>query len=102
MTEPESLQFVGVNEVRLRQRTLLYFSGCDYFRLARNPRVAQAARLALETDGLNVAASRRTTGNRKDLRPAGSGTRQILWLRSRADFARRIPGADCRWPGIDR
>jgi 7-keto-8-aminopelargonate synthetase-like enzyme len=65
MTEPEPLQFVGVNEVRLRQRTLLYFSGCDYFRLARNPRVAQAARLALETDGLNVAASRRTTGNRK-------------------------------------
>ncbi len=65
MTEPEPLQFVGVNEVRLRQRTLLYFSGCDYFRLARNPRVAQAARLALDTDGLNVAASRRTTGNRE-------------------------------------
>ncbi len=65
MTEPEPLQFVGVSEVRLRQRTLLYFSGCDYFRLARNPRVAQAARLALDTDGLNVAASRRTTGNRK-------------------------------------
>ena len=65
MTEPEPLQFVGVSEVRLRQSTLLYFSGCDYFRLARNSWVAQAARLALETDGLNVAASRRTTGNRK-------------------------------------
>jgi glycine C-acetyltransferase/8-amino-7-oxononanoate synthase len=65
MTEPEPLQFVGDNEVRLRQRTLTYFSGCDYFRLARNPQVAQAAGAALKKHGLNVAASRRTTGNHK-------------------------------------
>ncbi|HXI73212.1 MAG TPA: pyridoxal phosphate-dependent aminotransferase family protein [Verrucomicrobiae bacterium] len=63
MTEAEHLEFVGVNEVRLRNRTLTYFSGCDYFRLARNPKVAQAARTSLAKDGLNVAASRRTTGN---------------------------------------
>jgi len=65
MTEPEPLQFIGDNEVRLRQRTLTYFSGCDYFRLARNPQVAQAAEAALKKHGLNVAASRRTTGNHK-------------------------------------
>src|ERR1700710_1579183 len=63
MTEPDSLEFVGDNEVRLRRRTLLYFSGCDYFRLARNPQVARAARSTLAKHGLNVAASRRTTGN---------------------------------------
>ena len=63
MSEPEPLQFVGTNEVRQRGRTLTYFSGCDYFRLARNPEVAQAARQALAKHGLNVAASRRTTGN---------------------------------------
>jgi len=63
MPEPDSLQFVGVNEVRWRRRTLAYFSGCDYFRLARHPGVAQALRAALTQDGLNVAASRRTTGN---------------------------------------
>jgi len=65
MTEAEHLEFVGVNEVRLRNRTLTYFSGCDYFRLARNPKVAQAARVSLAKDGLNVAASRRTTGNHR-------------------------------------
>ena len=60
---PEPLSFVGGNEVRFRGRTLLYFSGCDYFRLARHPRVARAAQAALEKSGLNVAASRLTTGN---------------------------------------
>jgi glycine C-acetyltransferase/8-amino-7-oxononanoate synthase len=65
MTEPEPLQFVGLNEVRLRRRTLVYFSGCDYFRLARDPRVARAAISSLKKNGLNVAASRRTTGNHK-------------------------------------
>jgi 8-amino-7-oxononanoate synthase len=65
MTGPEPLQFIGENEVRLHNRTLVYFSGCDYFRLARNPRVAHAARSSLAQDGLNVAASRRTTGNHR-------------------------------------
>lgn len=63
MLEPEPLQFVGENEVRWRSRRYTYFSGCDYFRLARDPKVAQAARRALAEHGLNVAASRRTTGN---------------------------------------
>lgn len=56
---------VGANEVRWRNRTLLYFSGCDYFRLARHPLVVSAARVALEKIGLSVAASRLTTGNHK-------------------------------------
>ena len=49
--------------MRWRSRRYTYFSGCDYFRLARDPKVAQAARRALAEHGLNVAASRRTTGN---------------------------------------
>ncbi len=65
MTEPESLEFVGDNEVRWHRRTLVHFAGCDYFRLARNARVAGAAVSTLKQSGLNVAASRRTTGNRK-------------------------------------
>lgn len=63
MIEPEPMQLVGENEIRWRKRTLVHFSGCDYFRLGRNPKVAQAARAALAKNGLNVAASRRTTGN---------------------------------------
>ena len=63
MTEPEPLKFVGKNEVRFRNRTLLYFSGCDFFRLARDARLAAAAKKSLTESGLNVAASRRTTGN---------------------------------------
>ena len=65
MTEPEPLQFVGDNQVRLRHRMLTYFSGCDYFRLARDVRVVAAAKKTLTDHGLNVAASRRTTGNHK-------------------------------------
>jgi len=65
MSEPESLQFVGANQVRWRDRTLLYFSGCDYYRFGRNPIIAQAMRASLASDGLNVAASRVTTGNHK-------------------------------------
>ena len=63
MTGPEPLQFVGANEVRWRGSRLVHFSGCDYFRLARHPQVAAAARESLAKNGLNVAASRRTTGN---------------------------------------
>lgn len=65
MSLPDSLQFVGRNEVRLGRRTLTYFSGCDYLRLARHPRLAAAARDSLERVGLNVSASRRTTGNHR-------------------------------------
>jgi 8-amino-7-oxononanoate synthase len=65
MNEPEALEFVGENEVRVRGRRFVYFSGCDYFRLARHPRLAAAAVAALKKNGLNVAASRRTTGNHK-------------------------------------
>jgi len=65
MIESEPLQFTGDNEVRLRRRTLVHFSGCDYFRLSRNSKVVQAVRSSLAKDGLSVAASRRTTGNHK-------------------------------------
>ena len=65
MTEPEPLQFIGDNQVRWRGRILTYFSGCDYFRLAGNRKVAKAARAAMAKNCLNVAASRLTTGNRE-------------------------------------
>ena len=65
MHEPEPLEFVGVNEVRLRGRKLLYFSGCDYLRLARDPRLVREAGITLQKYGLSVAASRVTTGNHK-------------------------------------
>jgi 7-keto-8-aminopelargonate synthetase-like enzyme len=61
---PEPLPYAGVNEVRFRNRTLVHFSGCDYFRLARDERLAAAARRTLAETGLNVSASRLTTGNR--------------------------------------
>ena len=65
MNEPEALEFIGENEVRFRGRILAYFSGCDYFRLARNPKLAAAAVSSLRKNGLNVAASRMTTGNHR-------------------------------------
>jgi 7-keto-8-aminopelargonate synthetase-like enzyme len=63
MTEPEPLQLIGVNEVRFRGRQFTYYSGCDFLRLARDPRLAAAASKTLVQHGLTVAASRITTGN---------------------------------------
>jgi len=63
MTEPEPLQQIDRTCVRFRQRRLACFSGCDYFRLASHPRVIAALHAGVKKFGLNVAASRMTTGN---------------------------------------
>src|SRR5437899_966347 len=63
MIEPEPLEFLDGNYVRFRGRKLLYFSGCDYFRLSRNRTLLAEAKATLSKYGLNVAASRITTGN---------------------------------------
>jgi 7-keto-8-aminopelargonate synthetase-like enzyme len=57
------LQQVERTYVRLRGRKLSYFSGCDYFRLASHPELIVALKEGVERFGLNVAASRLTTGN---------------------------------------
>jgi 7-keto-8-aminopelargonate synthetase-like enzyme len=44
-------------------RRFVYFGGCDYLRLSRHPAVHAAVCRALREHGLNVAASRATTGN---------------------------------------
>jgi len=63
MNEPESLQQVRRTYVRYHGRDLSYFTGCDYFRMSSHPRVLKAVGVGLQKYGLNVAASRRTTGN---------------------------------------
>jgi 8-amino-7-oxononanoate synthase len=63
MIEPEPLQQINRTYVRFRQRKLSYYSGCDYFRLASHPRVMAALQAGAKKYGLNVAASRMTTGN---------------------------------------
>jgi 7-keto-8-aminopelargonate synthetase-like enzyme len=57
------LQQVDRTYVLLRGRKLSYFGGCDYFRLASHPAVHKALHDGLNQFGLNVAASRLTTGN---------------------------------------
>ncbi len=63
MNTLEPMQLTGRNFVRWRGRRLLHFSGCDYFRLASHPAVLKAAAVGLKKFGLNVAASRLTTGH---------------------------------------
>jgi 7-keto-8-aminopelargonate synthetase-like enzyme len=63
MIEPEPLQQINRTYVRFRQCKLSYYSGCDYFRLASHPRVLAAVETGVRKYGLNVAASRLTTGN---------------------------------------
>lgn len=63
MQEAEPLQQVRRTYIRYRGKTLSYFGGCDYFRLASHPKIQKAVREGLKRYGLNVAASRITTGN---------------------------------------
>lgn len=57
------LQQVERTLVLHRGRKLIYFGGCDYFRLASHPKVLHAFHEGAEKFGLNAAASRFTTGN---------------------------------------
>jgi len=59
----DELQQIDRTYVRYRGKKLIYFAGCDYFRLASHPKVLQAVKEGVDKYGLNVAASRRTTGN---------------------------------------
>lgn len=59
----EPLEQAGRTEILWRGRQLAYFAGCDYFRLSSAPAVLRAVKSALHKFGLNVAASRKTTGN---------------------------------------
>jgi 8-amino-7-oxononanoate synthase len=65
MQAAESFQQVRRTYIRHRGETLSYFGGCDYFRLASHPLVHAAVEAGLKQFGLNVAASRVTTGNHK-------------------------------------
>lgn len=65
MTVLEPLQQLAHSRVQWRGRKLDYFSGCDYFRLASRPAILKAAAAGLKKFGLNVAASRLTTGHHK-------------------------------------
>ena len=65
MTEPPALQQIDRTYVLYGRKKLSYFSGCDYFRLSSHPAVLQALRDGVDEFGLNVAASRSTTGNHK-------------------------------------
>ena len=59
----QTLQQVDRTKVRYRGRKLIYFGGCDYFRMASHPEVLEALHQGADKYGLNVAASRSTTGN---------------------------------------
>jgi len=63
MQEAEPLQQVCRTYIRYRGKTLSYFGGCDYYRLASHPKILKAVSEGMRRYGLNVAASRITTGN---------------------------------------
>ena len=63
MPVSKPLQQIERTFVRHCGRRLIYFGGCDYFRLSSHPEVLRAVRDGAEKFGLNVAASRSTTGN---------------------------------------
>jgi 7-keto-8-aminopelargonate synthetase-like enzyme len=63
ITLPEPLRRTDATHVEGRGRERVFFGGCDYFRLSRHPALVRAMIATAENHGLNVAASRTTTGN---------------------------------------
>jgi 8-amino-7-oxononanoate synthase len=63
MKQPPALRAASPTEVEWRGRRLIFFGGCDYFRLSHHSRVRRAVAAGLHAEGLSVAASRMTTGN---------------------------------------
>ncbi|HJO53539.1 MAG TPA: aminotransferase class I/II-fold pyridoxal phosphate-dependent enzyme, partial [Verrucomicrobiota bacterium] len=63
MSLPEAIQPDGAMHVCYRGRRLIYFGGCDYYRLAHHPKLLRAHAQAAARDGLGTGASRMTTGN---------------------------------------
>ena len=63
MSLPEAIQPDGATHVRYRGRRLIYFGGCDYYRLAHHTKLLKAHAQAAARDGLGTGASRMTTGN---------------------------------------
>ncbi|MBT3842976.1 MAG: pyridoxal phosphate-dependent aminotransferase family protein, partial [Verrucomicrobia bacterium] len=63
MSLPEAIQPDGATHVRYRGSRLIYFGGCDYYRLAHHPKLLKAHAQATARDGLGTGASRMTTGN---------------------------------------
>ena len=57
------MQQVGRTFVIHKKRRFSFFGGCDYFRMSSHPEVLRAVKTGLAKYGLNVAASRVTTGN---------------------------------------
>lgn len=63
MQAAEPMQQVRRTYIRQRGKILSYFGGCDYHRLASHPKILKAISAGMRRYGLNVAASRITTGN---------------------------------------
>lgn len=63
MSLAEPLQQIDRTFVLHRGQKLNYFGGCDYFRMSSHPDVLRAISEGIQKFGLNVAASRATTGN---------------------------------------
>jgi 8-amino-7-oxononanoate synthase len=60
---PAALTQPDPTHVFWRGRKLIYFGGCDYLRLSWHPKVRASLTRGLNRWGMNVAASRKTTGN---------------------------------------
>ena len=50
MSLPEAIQPDGATHVRYRGRRLIYFGGCDYYRLAHHPKLLKAHAQAAARD----------------------------------------------------
>ena len=63
MSLPTAIQPDDATHVCYRGKRLIYFGGCDYYRLAHHPKLLKAHALAAARNGLGTGASRMTTGN---------------------------------------
>ena len=59
MSLPEAIQPDGATHVRYRGSRLIYFGGCDYYRLAHHPKLLKAHAQAAARDAPVPSPSRK-------------------------------------------
>jgi 7-keto-8-aminopelargonate synthetase-like enzyme len=99
---PEAIQPDGATHVRYRGRRLIYFGGCDYYRLAHHPKLLKAHAQAAARDGLGTGASRMTIGNQPGARQTRNVAGEVFRQRNRHCCRRRLPRQYRAWPGGQR
>ncbi|GIT77894.1 MAG: hypothetical protein Ct9H300mP32_2760 [Verrucomicrobiota bacterium] len=102
MSLPTAIQPDDATHVCYRGKRLIYFGGCDYYRLSRHPKLLKAHAQAAAHDGLGTGASRMTTGNHPAHDELEASLVKFFGCETAPCHRRRLPCQHCACPSGQR